>query len=293
MQRLKNSLRNITIKLFKFISKVLRSFKAEKLPFFPKTSQFVYHLLINNKVNMDGFDIYLDSNDSLGLSIFGRYEPLEIETIKKEIQEGSVFVDIGANIGYHTLHLARHVGEKGHIYAFEPDEENYALLEKNVQINGINNVTLIKKAVSNKVGTAKLYLSDINKADHQIYKTKEIRKAIVIETTTLDDYFASYSGSIDFIKMDIQGSEYLAFKGMRSILKKYPNIKMVMEYWPAAIKACGEDPKKFLDDLLSLGFSFYDVNDANKSVIPINKAEIIAKYSLKPGIYTNLLCKRR
>ena len=242
---------------------------------------------------MDGFDIYLDSRDSLGLSIFGKYEPLEIETIKQETQEGSVFVDIGANIGYHTLHIARHVGEKGHVYAFEPDDENFALLKKNLQVNGITNVTLVKKAVSNKVGFAKLYLSDTNKADHQIYETKEMRKALEIKTTTLDDYFADYIGSIDFIKMDIQGSEYLAFNGMQNILKKYPNVKIVMEYWPLGIKDCGGDSEKLLDDLLSLGFSFYDVNEAKKSVIPIDKAGIVEKYNLKNGVYTNLLCKRR
>jgi FkbM family methyltransferase len=292
MTNLKKTVRTIAIESYKLVAELLKKLGAGKLPFFRSASQFFYHLLTTKSVNLDGFTIYLDSTDSLGLSVYGKYEPLEIETIKKEIPEGSVFVDIGANIGYHTLQIARHVGKNGHVYAFEPDEELFSLLKKNIIINNITNVTLVKKAASDKVGNAKLYLSETNKADYKIYETNERRKSITIDTTTLDNYFFNYRGSIDLIKMDIQGSEYLAFEGMINTLKKYHNIKIVMEYWPAAIKSCGNDPEKFLDELNSLGFSFYDLNEAAKEVKPIDKATILEKYNTESDIYTNLLCKR-
>ncbi len=292
MTNLKITVRTIAIEIYKFIAELFKRLGAGKIPFFRSASQFFYHFLTTKSVSLDGFNIYLDSKDSLGLSVYGKYEPLEIETIKKEISKGSIFVDIGANIGYHTLQIARHVGKSGHVYAFEPDRELFGILEKNIEENNITNVTLIRKAVSNRVGDAKLYLSETNKADYKIYETEEKRKSIKIETTTLDDYFENYKGSIDLIKMDIQGSEYLAFEGMVNTLRRFPNAKIVMEYWPLAIKSCGNDPVKFLDDLISLGFSFYDLNEVGKEVKSINKADILKKYDTKEGIYTNLLCKR-
>ena len=66
----------------------------------------------------------------------GSYEPLETETVKREIKKGNVVSDIGANIGYFASIVAKLVGEEGKVFAFEPDPGNFALLERNVQTNG-------------------------------------------------------------------------------------------------------------------------------------------------------------
>ena len=65
------------------------------------------------------------------------------------------------------------------------------------------------------------------------------RGLINIKTIQLDDYFKDYQGNIDFIKMDIEGSEGNAIKGMSNILQKNENIKMITEFWPSGLELLG------------------------------------------------------
>jgi tRNA G37 N-methylase Trm5 len=125
---------------------------------------------------VQGHKMYLDSKESLDLSIYGVYEEYETDLIKKEIDRGDVVLDLGANIGYYTLLFAKKVGDEGRVYAFEPDPTNFSLLKKNVEINGYRNVVLIQKAVSNKNGKLKLYLNEDNKGDHRFYNSHDGRK---------------------------------------------------------------------------------------------------------------------
>lgn len=186
----------------------------------------VFHFLssrlkdTNGIAEVQGHKMFLDSKDTLALSLWGVYEPLETELVKKEVKKGDVVLDIGANIGYYTLIAAKLVGENGKVFAFEPDPTNFAILKKNVELNGYKNVVLVQKAASNKTGKLKLYLSEDNSADHKIYDSHEGRQSTEIEATRLDDYFKNYNGEINLIKMDIEGAEGGAIQGMSSLLQK-------------------------------------------------------------------------
>lgn len=211
--------------------------------------------------------------------------------MKKEIKKGNVVLDIGANIGYYTLIFAKLVGEEGRVYAFEPDPTNFALLKKNVEINGYKNVVLVQKAVSNKSGRIKLYLSKNNMGDHRIYDSGEDgRQHIEIEAIRLDDYFEHFEGRIDFIKMDIQGAEGGAIQGMYNLLNKNNNVKIVTEFWPIGLKRFGTDPEEFLRLLIKLGFKLYEVNEQDKEIKPVNIPRLLEIYTPVKGNFTNLLC---
>lgn len=232
---------------------------------------------------VDGHKMFLDSKDSLHLSINGIYEPFETELVKKEIKKGDVVLDIGANIGYYTLIFAKLVGENGKVFAFEPDPTNFSLLKKNVEINGYGNrVVLVQKAVSNKTEKIKLYLCEDNKGDHRIYDSHDGRQSIEIEAIRLDDYFKNYNGTIDFIKMDIQGAEGWAIQGMHNLLKKNKTVKIVTEFWPIGLKGSGIDPDEYFKILIELGFKLYEINEQEKKIKPINIPKV-----------TNLLCMRK
>ena len=137
---------------------------------------FIRSQLKTNFVEIDGHKLFLDPLDSLSLSIDGAYGKLETDLIKESVQQGDVVLDLGANIGYYTLIFARLVGPQGRVFAFEPDPENFRLLERNVKENHYTNVVAINKAVSNKTERLKLYLSDDNKADHRIYDSHDSRR---------------------------------------------------------------------------------------------------------------------
>ena len=287
------NLRKLLIKLYIFTAETAKKLGGSRLMFLRKISQFLYSRLTASSVEIDGFTIYVDSKDSLGLTVWGKYEEFELQTIKKFLKSGATVIDIGANIGVHSLYLSKHIGPTGKIFAFEPDSENYELLIKNLKENSVQNVKPIKKAVSNTNGTLQLFLSEQNKADHQIFDSKENRKAVEIESVTLDDYFAEYPTEIDLIKMDIQGAEPLALVGMERTLQKFPNIIVFSEFYPMGMVGNEKTPKAYLSKFASLGFEIYEVNEVNKTFEETDIDTLIARLPKTTDIYTNLMFKRK
>lgn len=264
------------------------------LRFYP--AKVTYDFLISHFKNpnvvaeVQGHKMFLDSKDSIELSIWGVYEPFETELFKKEIKSGDVVLDIGANIGYYTLIATKLVGEHGKVFAFEPDPTNFALLEKNVKLNGYKNVILVQKAVSNKTDKLRLYLCEDNKGDYRIYDSRDGRQSIEIESIRLDDYFKNDDGKIDFIKMDIQGSEGWAIQGMRLLLQRNKNVKIIMEFWPAGLRKCGIEPEKLLKSLIEYGFNLYHVNEQEQKIEPITIDEVMEMCTAEK--HTNLYLHR-
>lgn len=252
----------------------------------------LFTLVRSDFAEIDGHKLYLDPQDSLKLSLCGFFELHETEVIKGEIKPGDIVVDIGANIGYYTLIFARLVGPKGKVFAFEPEPDTFKLLEKNVQINGYENVVLERMAVSDKSGKARLYLSEQDNTDHRLDAPSTGRASIEVDTMRLDDYFQSYDGRIDFIKMDIQGAESCAVAGMLDLLQGRPGPALFTEYWPHGLQQSPYTPERFLSFLEQAGFEFYDIRANKGAAQPVTAAELLAAYSNDEKDYTNLLCKR-
>jgi len=284
--------RKISLAIYRAVKSVLGGYGIGRFYPIRVVHLFVLKRLKSNFATVQGHKMFLDSKDSLNLFINGIYEKFETELIKKEIKQDDIILDIGANIGYYTLMFAKLVGENGKVFAFEPDPTNFALLKKNVEINGYKNVVLINKAVSNKTGKLRLFLCENNKGDHRIYDSKDGRKFIEIESVKLDDYFKNQNDKINFIKMDIQGAEYGAVKGMCGLLNKNKNVKIISEFWPIGLKRSGVEPIEFLKLLVEHGFKISEVNEVKDKIIPIDTPNSLLKeYTIKKENFTNLLCK--
>jgi len=223
----------------------------------------------NNICMIDGHKMWLDDKDSLGLSSNnGIFEPQEIELVKKQVSLGDTVLDIGANIGYYTLIFAKLVGEHGKVFAFEPDPTNFALLKKNVEMNGYSNVILVPKAVSNENKKAKLFLCEQNQGMHRVYNSVFCNESIDIEFLKLDDYFQDEK--ISFIKIDIEGAEYNAIQGMLNLLHRNREVKILTEFSPAASLENGIDSTDYVKILVDLGFNIYSVGE-NIELVNIDK----------------------
>jgi FkbM family methyltransferase len=254
-----------------------------------KLSRFLYS---HFSFNVQGQRMFLDPADTLSLTAKGIYEPFETDFLRKEIKEGYIVLDIGANIGYYTLIAAKLVGKNGRVFAFEPDPTNFALLKRNVEVNGYRNVELVRKAVSNKTGKIKLYLGESDTADHRIYDSHDGRKSIEIEAIRLDDYFIDYLGKINFIKMDTQGSESGVIQGGVKLLKKNRNVKVVTEFWPIGLKRFGVNPEEYLKLLMQNGFKIYELNESKRKIESADILKLLEIYTPEKENYTNLLCVR-
>jgi len=178
------------------------------------------------------------------------WEKLVTLLFRKVVRESDIVVDLGANIGYFTLLAARLVGERGKVYAFEPEPINYGLLIKNIEINGYDNIIPVRKAVSNTSGAVKFFLDRGDTGGHTIYRPEDRKEFIQIESVTLDDFFKDKSPHIDVIKMDIEGAEAAALKGMEGIIRENNNLRLFVEFNPQAIGRSGTSPREFARTLL-------------------------------------------
>jgi FkbM family methyltransferase len=236
---------------------------------------------------MPGIRMYLDPQDQVitpTVLVTGAWELNETDLFRRLVKPGDTVVDAGANIGYYTVIGARLVGDKGKVYAFEPDPANFALLEKNVRLNGLTNVVLERKALSNLKGTVKLYIADANKGDHRIYQPDgESRSSIDVEAVRLDEYFKGLERGIDVLKMDVQGAEGLILQGMTGLFDgRTDGPTIFFELWPFGLKGMGTDAGELLKTLQSYHYAFYDMNPKEGGPTPrVTPAALLAEHPIE------------
>lgn len=138
-----------------------------------------------------------------------------------QFKGGDIVVDAGARIGTFAAKVSAAVGDEGRIIAIEPEPHNFACLQKNIEANRLHNVTAVQKMLWSRTQRHNLYLSG-NSAAHSAYCDAfygSTGESISVEAETLDRILEELgTGSVDFIKMDIEGSEIEALKGMKKTL---------------------------------------------------------------------------
>lgn len=198
-----------------------------------------------NEITINGYKMILDKEDIMQLSLFP-YEPVETEVVKQHVKKHDVVVDVGANMGYYTLLLAK---LNAIVYSFEPEPANFALLKRNVELNNFTNVTLYNKAASDTNGKAKLVLADYGTGQHTLESSKFGTRTIDVETTTID------LQDIAFAKIDVEGAELLVLKGMKALPKK-----MLIEFNTDNLKEHGTTPTEFFNFVKN-----YSIKQATKN----------------------------
>ena len=241
--------------------------------------------------------MFLHPNDAFRLSIYGIHGTHDFKIIKNNVKDGDNVIDLGANIGYFTLILAKLVGPTGKVFAFEPDPRNLALLKKNVEYNNYKNVIIVPKAVSNVNDKCTLYTGQKTFGQNKIYKPKNTKtqKFIPIdsETVRLDDFFKTNGllDKISFIKMDVEGAEFLALSGMKEILKLNKNIKIFTEAEISYLEDAGSSYDQFIDLLTENDFTFSLADNRTETLTKVNKSQL-EKILNDEGNSVNIFCVR-
>ena len=262
-------------RLYKLIlNKFLSNKGLEKYFILNKINNIIKSVVTPSYVIIDGHKIYLDKLDSLNLSTKGVHEPFETSIVKKYVSKGDTVLDIGANIGYYTLLFARIVGPLGKVYAFEPEPSTFKLLKKNISVNNYKNVCLVNKAVSDTESKIPFYVSKNNLGGHSIYKPDKGSSKTFVDAIILDKYFNN-DFKVDFIKIDIEGAEVKALKGMKNIIKRSPELKILTEINPFMLSKSGTGVKELFDYITDLGFTFYLLDYKNNKLVKSDKNNII------------------
>jgi FkbM family methyltransferase len=184
------------------------------------------------------------------------------QLLERIVTPGMVCLDLGANIGEFTLHLAKLVTPSGKVYAFEPIESNFARLVSNVGHNHLDKVVkCLQLAVSNKTGCSSIKHAELVNENQGLASLVDDEPSVInlcadVETITLDDFRRQYKlDHIDVIKCDIQGAEIYMLEGGSKVFSELsPDI--LMEVSPTILSKMGKSP----DDLFGMAQGYgYDV----------------------------------
>ncbi len=225
----------------------------------------------------DGLFVDLDSRELIDWQMLfhGQYEPHLGALFQKFLGPGGLAVDVGANVGAHTLTLARLVGRSGRVAAFEPNPPSHSKLKRNLALNGFDQVHLERCALGAVAGTAELRVPRRETAESANPGIASLRALetphdlVTVPVQRFDStHFALSAERIDLVKVDVQGFEQAVFEGMQGALRRHMPV-VVFEYeewawklsgsrWDAVValfKACGYDLFRFIEGQVDMSLA--------------------------------------
>ncbi|MCW3078125.1 MAG: hypothetical protein JWO32_2734 [Bacteroidetes bacterium] len=216
-----------------------------------------------------------------------RQDAFEISLLKKYIHKGDIVLDIGANIGFYAKILSELTGPNGKVHCFEPDITNFTHLQN--YCRHLKNVILNNKAAGPKTERLKIYTSKELNVDHRTYKPEVYENEFEIDAISMDDYMG-YNTKVNFIKIDIQGFEMQAIQGIKGILEKNRDVKLISEFWPYGLKKAGSSVTEYFNFLVNNGFNCYLME--KNSLEQLNLQKVTSLEHLTEEHYFNIFVTR-
>ena len=187
----------------------------------------------------------------------GEYDPDLKQILESILKPSGVFIDVGANEGYFSVIGARLVEKHGKVVAVEPQKRLKPVLEKNFQLNCVDNVLLVDKAISNEIGVATIYISPTtNPGSTSLHQSTSYKLPTEhIATITLSELFRiAKIECTDLLKMDIEGFEYEAILGSPELFRERKIKYLALELHSEMIEKRGLDPKEIAAFLRQCGY---------------------------------------
>lgn len=196
-----------------------------------------------------------DAHVSRQLREEGVWEAYETSLVLSLLRPGDVFIDAGANIGYFSVLGGSVVGAGGKVFAFEPDPDNFRLLQANIALNEMeDSVSAVEAALCESPGEGRLYLSRDNLGDHRVFEGEVGRDSLSIALVQGSEYLADKLSRIDLVKVDTQGSEYTVLAGLMPLLAKFDaKPRLIVELTPHALREAGASGRALIELLATLG----------------------------------------
>jgi FkbM family methyltransferase len=200
----------------------------------------------------DGGRVFLHHREDIGLVVLmsGAFEKAETEFAIEHARPGSVAIDVGGNVGMFTVPLARAVGPSGRVLTIEPSPDNVERLERNLDLNLLENVVVEPIAVGDKQGRLVLQLAS-DPGFHStaaIAESRSVDESLTVQAQTLDQvWLRAHAPNVSFVKVDTEGSEHAVLRGAEQILRTCQPVLLV--------EAKGRERLRELDSWLG-GFGY-------------------------------------
>lgn len=203
------------------------------------------------------------------------WETEQTALVEQIIKPGMVVLDIGANIGYYALIEAQLVGPSGKVYAVEPILSNFLRMERNIVSNRYQNIiSAIPCAISSKSGIAQILETQEPDVSTMIFNkglasdiavrdriTIGAKRWLDVPTFTVDDFMGGRE--VDFIRMDVEGSEYEIVKGMDKTIRLSPDCWMFIEVHSSLFADRRCMVAEMVERLWSMGFEIKHILESN------------------------------
>jgi FkbM family methyltransferase len=241
------------------------------------------------------------------------YEANTVELVRRITRPGMVALDIGANVGYYTRLLSTLVESSGHVLAFEPHPRSFALLRQNTV--RLNNISLIEMAVGHIEGRATLYdfLSESGGSSlrydarqvadlRAVHRGQALAPRIVedlptatysVKTTSVDSYLSErHIREVNIVKIDIEGAELDALRGMEEIVQRSKQMAMFIELNPRTLRQFDSGPLELWSKLCDMNFEIMAINRKGR-LTPLTNRDSVLELAERIHGHVNLLCTKK
>jgi FkbM family methyltransferase len=207
---------------------------------------------------VEGMTFDLDLGEMIDVGLFlQQYERDVVAVVERVTEPGWTVLDIGANIGAHTLRLSRLVGTTGRVFAFEPMDYAFSKLSRNLLLNEAGNTRAFKLALSDHNADA----CPVDFRSSWATSGERRRETSSVDLRKLDDWFLEHRLSrLDLIKLDVDGHEWQVLKGGLMSIERYRPILLIEAgAWHFASRETNP-----LELLASLGYRFWETTNTSE-----------------------------
>jgi FkbM family methyltransferase len=237
-------------------------------------------LKIENFWGVSTFNCYV--REHMGSQIFfrGSYSEDQLILLESLLNEDSIFIDVGANQGEFSI-MAASIAKNGKVISFEPVSEYRQRLLANITLNGFHNVQALPYALGEFADDSKIYDQHESFSDgtrHEGLPTlfasgSRVNFVELVPVRRLDDLIDELDiDNIDVIKLDIEGSEWIALRGAAITLARYKPI-LILEIGRELCRSAGYEPEELAQWIVNQGYSIRRIMGGGKS-IPFSPNEL-------------------
>lgn len=201
-----------------------------------------------------GYKMSLDLSRNVQRDIYiGNYERAETKLVRSILAPGMTVLDVGANVGYYTALAAQAVGERGRVFAVEPYAPNFHRLDGWIRRNDVAQVRAFNFALGTAPGSAQMF-SAFAETDTPVMVAHDQPSLATVEVRTLDSCVSDWKlGHIDFLKLDVDGSETAVLAGASDALATGKIASILCEFCQEWLVKVGSSKQALWTTLLNAG----------------------------------------
>ncbi len=251
----------------------------------PTAPRSTYCYLGNNRalaLTHRGHKIYLDTRDigmTPHIALHGTWEDEVEAALARLVKPRQRIIEVGANMGYHTLAMAHGIGPGGDLHAIEANPQALALLRATLMVNGLDKVTTVHGvAALDQAGDVE-FDADPNHigSGHWALPAGEARgytTRFTVPAVTLDELLLDRIGRMDLLRMDAEGSEPQVLRGAARLIANSPNLRILTE-WAPGMMVVRTDIDALVAWLDGMGFRFWRIGPHGR-LDPVPSRHLVA-----------------